>query len=279
MDTNPAPHVLRTVRRFRSLSQARLAALVGCSLPTIKKIESGQLRPSADLADRIAIQTGLDPDQLVENFLPETPLGPGGEPLTKETVKLIQERHRESQTKEQVDASLRHFGVVEEVLFDASTRHGKLWALRLAFRQAIDKLISGFDLEKDFARLLLARFGLKDPWSHGGGPAQSLYAIVNAELFEKQLEQAQAKRREFYGPEKIKPEQRATAMSLKQIIAQLPKLSREQRWELELRLRELDQEVIVSDSIAVEGAALLTQMEREDERRHKERQTKRRLAR
>jgi hypothetical protein len=68
-------------------------------------------------------------------------------------------------------------------------------------------------------------------------------------------------------------------MSLDEIIKTLPKLSPQERWELEVRLRELDDEVIPCDSIAVEGAALLTEMEREDERRTKERKAKRRLAR
>jgi hypothetical protein len=68
-------------------------------------------------------------------------------------------------------------------------------------------------------------------------------------------------------------------MSFNEIIDELPKLSPAQRWKLELCLRELDQDVVLCDSIAVEGAVLLSQMEAEDERRDPPRKKKRRLVR
>ncbi len=198
-----ALHVLRTVRRRYGLSQQKLARLVGCSLTTIKQIETGRLRPSAPLAGRIYVVTGLDPSQLMDNSLPETPLDATGAPLSKDTFKWIEERHRESQTQKHVDESLRHAFAVLEILLDAGARKGRLWALRPALQDAINKLIKDFALEKDFIRLLSARFDLKDPWS-SASPAKSLYTIVNAELFEKQREQAKLKRREFYELQQLK---------------------------------------------------------------------------
>jgi transcriptional regulator with XRE-family HTH domain len=204
MITKPMPaHVLRTVRKLYGLSQAKLAVLVGISLTAVKQIETGRLRPSANLAHRIYMQTGLDPGQLMENSFPETPFHAMGMPLSKEMFKGMQERHKESQTQEHVDQSLRHLEAVLRLLLDVSTRQGKLWALRPALQNAIQKLIADFDLEADFLRLLSQEYGLKDPWSNTS-PAKSLYTIVNGELFEKQREQAEAKRREFHERQGLK---------------------------------------------------------------------------
>jgi transcriptional regulator with XRE-family HTH domain len=198
MATKSAPlHVLRTVRTLYGLSQQKLARLVGCSLTTIKQVETGRLRPSANLAHRIYMQTGLDPGQLMENSFPETPFHAMGEELKAETFKWIQQGHRAATTQEQIDATLSHLQAILTTLLDASGPSGKLWALRPALQDAISQLISDFDLEADFRRLLSTRFGLKDPWSIAS-PAKSLYVIVNAELFEKQREHAQHARRQFY---------------------------------------------------------------------------------
>jgi transcriptional regulator with XRE-family HTH domain len=200
---SPPVHVLRTVRKLYGLSQQKLANLVGCSLPAIKQIETARLRPSAGLAHRIYMQTGLNPDQLLDNFMPEEPLHPMGMPLSKEIFQWMQQGHQEHQTKEHVDERLRHFKAVLEVLLDASTRQGKLWALQPALQDAIDRLIRDFDLDKDFRRLLRERFGLKDPWSNAS-PETNLYTIVNGGLYAERRSQAEMKRKAFYEPQRVK---------------------------------------------------------------------------
>jgi hypothetical protein len=105
----------------------------------------------------------------------------------------------DGQTQEKVDENLRHYAAVLETLLDASTRQGKLWALRPAYQNAINKLIKDFDLEKDFRRLLNVRLGVKDPWSKG-----SLYTIVNGALYEERRKQAKDKRQEFYELQQFK---------------------------------------------------------------------------
>jgi transcriptional regulator with XRE-family HTH domain len=199
---SPPVHVLRTVRKLYGLSQQKLANLVGCSLTGIKQIETNRLRPGPDLAHRIYMQTGLDPGQLMENSFPETPFHAMGMPLTKDTFKWMQERHEEGQTQRHVDESLHHIQAVLEILLDASTRHGKLWALRPALQNAIGKLIKDFALEKDFVRLLSARFDVKDPWSNAN-PGKSLYTIVNTERFRERRKRA-AKRSDFYELKQLK---------------------------------------------------------------------------
>jgi transcriptional regulator with XRE-family HTH domain len=187
MATKPHRHVLRTLRTRYGLSQQKLAKMVGCSLTTIKQVETGRLSPSAQLAHRIYMFTGLDPGQLMENSFPETPFHVGGEELTKETFIWIQQGHREATTREQIDATLVHLQAVLTTLLDASGPPGKLWALRPALQDAITKLTCGFGLEADFRRLFSARYGLKDPWS-----------IVDEELFKAQREHAEQARCSFY---------------------------------------------------------------------------------
>jgi hypothetical protein len=153
------------------------------------------------LAHRIYLQTGLSPHQLIGNFSPEQPRDPCNVPLTKETIRLRQEGQlADDQTRDQVDESSRLYGAVIETLLDASVGKRKLWALRPALETAINKLINDFDLGKDFRRLLLSRYGVRDPWSAGGLEiAKSLYVIVNGPLFETQRKAADLKRDEFYG--------------------------------------------------------------------------------
>jgi transcriptional regulator with XRE-family HTH domain len=197
MATKKLPHVLRTTRKLYRFSQQKLATLVGCSLSTVKFVESGRLRPSADLAHRIYLQTGLDPQQLLGNFSPDKPRDPCGVLLTKETVALRQDpsHQPDEQIREQVDGSLRLYGVVLETLLDASVRQRKLWALRPALQTAIDKLITDFDLGKDFRRTLFDRYGVRDPWTVDGYKLlNSLYMRVETKRVE-----ASVKREEFYG--------------------------------------------------------------------------------
>lgn len=204
MTTKSAPlHVLRTVRTLYGLSQQKLARMVGCSLTTIKQIETGRLSPSAQLAHRIYMRTGLDPGQLMENSFPETPFHAMGSELSKETFELIERAHHEGQTQERVDEMLRHLAAVQELFLDVSTRRSQLWALYPALQNAIDKLIDDFELRDDLRRELARRFGLKDPWSNVS-PAESLYTIANGELFEKQREQALEARKRFYELQALK---------------------------------------------------------------------------
>jgi transcriptional regulator with XRE-family HTH domain len=74
----PAPlrHNLARIRAQLSLTQADLAKLVGCSLPTIKAVEIGKLRLSDSLASRISQALEIwDKDWLLKNDL-NTPLPP-----------------------------------------------------------------------------------------------------------------------------------------------------------------------------------------------------------
>jgi transcriptional regulator with XRE-family HTH domain len=201
MAPKASTHVLRTTRKLYGFSQQKLANLVGCSLSTVKFIETLRLRPSADLAHRVYLETGLDPQQLIGNFSPGNPRDPTGQPLTTETINLRQgSRLSDEQAREHVDSSLALYSAVLEALLDAAVRQKKLWALRPAFQAVVDKLLKDFDLEKDFRRILLDRYGVRDPWStEGYAVAKSLYMIVNAPLFENPRKAAELKRNEFYG--------------------------------------------------------------------------------
>ena len=193
-------HVLSTMRKRCKMSQSKLARLAGCSLPTIKQIERGRLRPSAGLAHRIYMQTGLNPEQIMNNVNPEEPLGVTGEPFTEENFTVaqaeMQKGHRAYETQEQIDEDIRFYAAVLTLVLDASIREGKIWAFRPALKDAINRLIKDFELESDLRRFLAERFQLKTPWYHAG--LRSLYTIINAKPFEKDCAQAELKRREFF---------------------------------------------------------------------------------
>jgi len=174
-----SPHVLRSTRHLYSLSQAKLAAMVGCATITIKNVENGTLQPSSSLAHRIFMQTGLDPGQLIENFDPETPRGVIGQPLTEVLLEQTQKIRESSENREHVDQSVKHLSAALEIILDASLRGHKLWAVRPALQNAIQKIIEEFDLKDDVARLLLDRWGITDLWSNAS-PATSFFALVNA---------------------------------------------------------------------------------------------------
>src|SRR5260370_12021529 len=67
------PHVLRTARKIRGLTQEKLAQAVGVATITIKEIEAGKPKLSSRLAPRISIATRLDTRQLIENSRPNAP--------------------------------------------------------------------------------------------------------------------------------------------------------------------------------------------------------------
>jgi transcriptional regulator with XRE-family HTH domain len=137
------PHVLRTIRARHELSQPALARLVGVEAITIKKIESGQLKLSRKLAHRISIATGADPQQLIDNFEPQTPYLVGAHPeeLTRESVQA----RRKPKLKD-VDEAARILGQAIQEMLRASVRKGSIWVLWYALRQAIQELSEEFDL-------------------------------------------------------------------------------------------------------------------------------------
>jgi transcriptional regulator with XRE-family HTH domain len=197
------PHVLRTLRQRYGLSQSKLAALIGRATITVKLVESGRLKVSPELAHRIFMVTGLDPGQLIENFLPEEPMDPMQFPLTSATFAWRKEARKDAQSEKHVEESLNHYTEVLRLLLDASIRDRKLWALRPALQNAINKLIKGFDLGDEVETLLKERWGIGDLWSNAS-PSASLYVLANADLSQGIREKAQRVRAEFFEVKRIK---------------------------------------------------------------------------
>ena len=188
------PHVLCVVRELYGFPQQTLAELVGYSLRTIKAVESGKLTPSAELAHRVYIVTGLDPQQLMQNRSPDKPRDPCNRLLCPETVALRRPAigPPDEQAMKHVDDSLRVYTAVLETMLDASVPQRKLLALRPALEAAIMELITEFGLQKDFKQLLAARYGVSGPWRGG------LYAIMNSRLLGNIRNKARTRRWKFY---------------------------------------------------------------------------------
>jgi transcriptional regulator with XRE-family HTH domain len=142
------PHVLRTVRALRELSQPALARLVGVEPITIRKIENGELKPSRKLANRLAIETGVDPNQIIENFDPQTPYPVMGHPevLSKESWKTRREPKLDEPTLRAIEREVNATAIDLNEMLKASVPKGSVWVLVHALRQALAELKEEFGL-------------------------------------------------------------------------------------------------------------------------------------
>lgn len=78
---------LRQQRKTLDLTQAELAHQIGCAPVTVKKIESGVLRPSKQIAERMATVLAIEPSILASfvafarglSTVPPTEVPPGAE--------------------------------------------------------------------------------------------------------------------------------------------------------------------------------------------------------
>ncbi len=67
-----------------------MAALLKCSAPTIHSVESGRLKLSAELAEKIFHETGVPLDWLLAGDPKSPPIAANGDPYTRETFDLAQ---------------------------------------------------------------------------------------------------------------------------------------------------------------------------------------------
>ena len=81
-DTLPFGAWLRDYRRTRDLTREDLAQLVGCSIETIRKIESGERRPSKQVAGLLAERLDLSPEdrQIFVGYARARPLAATSQP-------------------------------------------------------------------------------------------------------------------------------------------------------------------------------------------------------
>ena len=142
------PHVLRTVRALRGLSQPALARLVGVEPITIRKIENGELKPSRKLANRLATETGVDPNQIIENFDPESPHPVMGHPeiLTKQDWTTRKKPKLDEPTLKAIEREVKATADDVREMLKASVPKGSVWVLLHALRQALAELREEFRL-------------------------------------------------------------------------------------------------------------------------------------
>jgi DNA-binding XRE family transcriptional regulator len=147
-------HVLQTVRDRLDLTQEQLAKAVGVKTVTIRKIESGKLKPGKDLAFRIMCETELDPDQLMENFEPEKPrrvMRCDPDKLTSDPDEVTKESYQafknlpgpdDKRVEEQIELWSRDIRQMSK----AVAQRGKFDVFRVALSRALGELCKDFDL-------------------------------------------------------------------------------------------------------------------------------------
>lgn len=109
------PHALRSALKLLGWTQVELAKRVGCATVTLERFLNGQTLISAQLAEQIAKETGLDIEQLLLNTDPNQPRRADGtlleEPPLPEDKKSAVVRARERRIcqylQEAVKASLQ----------------------------------------------------------------------------------------------------------------------------------------------------------------------------
>ncbi len=73
--------MVRQERRALDLTQEELARRVGCAAITIRKIEAGDLRPSQQIAERLAMALAIPPKDRAEFVRQARSVQPGGRPI------------------------------------------------------------------------------------------------------------------------------------------------------------------------------------------------------
>jgi DNA-binding XRE family transcriptional regulator len=150
-------HPVRAVRLTvgdaldRTLTQPAFARMVGVSASTIQSIELGRLRVSRDLANRICLVTGVDPESIMKEV--GAPVALHGGPFLSTSFQL----HKHFYDSMQGEHSFRKANLYLESLLRAAAALGKdnrLLAVLLSFDQWLNKTRKEFGLVKASARQL-----------------------------------------------------------------------------------------------------------------------------
>ncbi len=131
MKRSPERHPLAVLRLKLGLLQKELANLVGCSPSTIQSIElnSGRLKLSEKLAERISSETGVNLSWLMNDEVKEPIIDRREQPYTNEIFEIFQAEKRRPKTS----------------LIDYSQAE---YALEPAMRGIAACLVAGFKQEK-----------------------------------------------------------------------------------------------------------------------------------
>jgi|SRR6516164_2860476 len=176
------PHVLRTARIIHELTQQQLAKRVGVAVITLQKIESGQIKLSKRLANRLSIATGVDPAQLIENFEPEKPYlnvisfrSPTPPRIPLKNSRALQLIKENKPSKDSMETELRLIQDSLRQMLEASIPKGSYWVLLHAISWALSDLREEFKLPP---KVQAARKRVPPQASPGSGSAERRSAIL-----------------------------------------------------------------------------------------------------
>lgn len=154
MRISPQRHTLAVLRLTIGLTQKEMAALVGCSRPTIQEIELGKgLKLSESLAEKIRQATGIGLKWLLSGDPSQPAVADNGEPYTKETFERWRARLKFPSYYLPpvlvIDNELEWFNAVLAMTLTA-LRADKFQLFAYKLTVALRKLLEDFPVAKDF---------------------------------------------------------------------------------------------------------------------------------
>jgi transcriptional regulator with XRE-family HTH domain len=189
-------HTVAVLRSVIGVGQKELAALVDCSPATIQSIElnSGRLKLSESLAERISHETGVDLNWLLSNDTRKQPTAFGGKPYTKQS---FEERRAKFNKIYEPLTELRADGLevaAETLLVDfwgtwlAGARKGKLKLSIYKFCRALQDIRKDMGITREEFVVELRKFNsvnaglMRPPTGKRGHEAKKITDVFLAEM-------------------------------------------------------------------------------------------------
>ncbi len=139
---------LRLLREEIGLQRGPFAQQIGCSYETVKKIESGEIGISPDIAIRAMLAFGVRPDSLIDSSV--TPRDLSGRRYTDEAYHLWKAKiPRDPATAEQ---EIRQASDQVCVLLEVSCRMGRLPAARALLGRFLWSASTDLGIRLDYSR-------------------------------------------------------------------------------------------------------------------------------
>jgi len=133
------------LRSTIGVSAEEFAKMTGRTIHTVKSLESGRLKLSEDLADRIAVVTGVSTAWLFDDKRTGPPVRLDGNVVTRENAEYWYATIRAFWDKDARNAATSKGRIISDILQDILARdERKFWVAAYRADRFIDKLVKDF---------------------------------------------------------------------------------------------------------------------------------------